>query len=82
VDKNATDEGVIEPRSKKPNEDLPARPRYGKTPSRDRQDRSRLALATAIITLVGASAADPLPDDLRQALEAINSPGQVRTDLF
>jgi hypothetical protein len=28
------------------------------------------------------TAADPLPADLRQAIEAINSPGQVLTNLF
>ena len=54
MDKNTTDDGAIKPRSKKPSEDLPARPRHGKAPSRDRQDRSRLALVTAIITLVAA----------------------------
>jgi hypothetical protein len=54
MDKNTADEGAIKPRSKKPSGDLPARPRHGKTPSRDRRDRSRLALVTAIITLIGA----------------------------
>jgi hypothetical protein len=44
----------MEPRSKKPGGDRSVRPRHGKAPSRDRQDRPRLALMTAIITLVAA----------------------------
>ena len=55
MDNNTTDDGAIVPHSREPSEARPTRSRrHGKKPSRDREDRSRLALATAIITLVGA----------------------------